>query len=141
SIGAFIDITEHKAVESALRESESKARAVLNSAVNAFITIDAEGTIESVNPATERIFGYRADELIGRNVNVLMPASYREQHGRYVSNYIESGVAKIIGIGRELEGCRKDGSTFAIRLTVSELRLGGRRLFTGIVQDISERKR
>lgn len=127
--------------EERLRESEARARAVLDTTVDAIITIDASGTIESFNRAAERIFGYRAAEVQGENVRVLMPEPYYSEHDDYLRSYRETGRRKIIGIGREVTGRRKDGSTFPMDLAVSEVDLGGTRLFTGIVRDISERRR
>ena len=105
------------------------------------ITIDERGIIESLNPAAERLFGYSATELIGKNVNVLMPFPYREEHDNYIANYLRTGRARIIGIGREVVGQRKDGTIFPMDLAVSEVKLQDRRLFTGFVRDITERKR
>ncbi|MFQ5971092.1 MAG: PAS domain S-box protein, partial [Alphaproteobacteria bacterium] len=122
-------------------ESETKLRAILDTAVDAIITIDETGTIEDVNPAVEGIFGYAASELLGRNVDMLMPEPYRSEHSRYIANYLRTGKKKIIGIGREVVGQRKDGSIFPMELGVSELRVSGRRLFTGMVRDVSARKR
>ena len=127
--------------ESALRDSEQRLRAILNTAVEGIITIDERGAIESANPAAERIFGFREAELLGKNVKMLMPEPFRAQHDGYLSNYRETGQAKIIGIGREVVGQRKDGSTFPMDLAVSEVKLARRRLFTGFVRDITERKR
>ena len=127
--------------QEALRQSESRMRAIVNTAVDAIVTIDERGTIESVNPATERLFGYAAQELLGKNVSMLMPEPDSSAHDSYLANYVRTGKAKIIGIGREVTGKRKDGSTFAADLAVSEVRLGDRRLFTGMVRDISERRR
>jgi PAS domain S-box-containing protein len=140
-IGAMLDITARKRAEEALQESEARTRAILETAVDAIITIDEWGTIESINPATERLFGYPAAELVGRNVKVLMPPPYREEHNAYLHNYLSTGQKKIIGIGREVAGRRKDGTTFPMDLAVSEVRLGARRLFTGIARDITDRKR
>jgi PAS domain S-box-containing protein len=140
-IVAMLDITARKRAEEALQESEARTRAILETAVDAIITIDERGTVESVNPATERLFGYPAAELVGRNVKVLMPPPYREEHDAYLHNYLSTGQKKIIGVGREVVGRRKDGTTFPMDLAVSEVRLGDRRLFTGIARDISERKR
>src|SRR4029077_5956199 len=97
-------------------------------------------TIESMNPAAERIFGYATSEVVGQNVKILMPAPYREEHDRYVANYRETGQAKVIGIGREVVGRRKDGSTFPMELAVSEFHIRPRRFFPGILRDITERK-
>jgi PAS domain S-box-containing protein len=135
------DSTVQSSAEEALRESEARTQAILDAAVDAIITIDERALIQSVNLATERLFAYSAAELIGQNVNVLMPSPYREEHDTYVRNYLATGQKKIIGIGREVVGRRKDGSTFPMDLGVSEVRVGGRRLFTGIVRDVSERKR
>ena len=127
--------------ERALRESEAKARAIVETTVDGVITIDAYGCIESFNEAAETIFGYEAEEVIGRNVKVLMPAPYKEEHDGYMRSYRETGRRKIIGIGREVRGRRKDGTTFPLDLAVSEVQLGKRRIFTGIVRDITERRR
>ncbi len=134
-------VVGRKRTEQNLRESEAKARAVLETTVDAIITIDEYGYIESFNQAAEEIFGYEADEVMGKNVKVLMPEPYRSEHDSYLRSYRETGQRKIIGIGREVEGRRKDGSTFPMDLAVSEVQFGERRLFTGIVRDISERRR
>src|SRR5512132_288900 len=105
------------------------------------ITIDEQGLIEAFNPAAERLFGYRAAEVLGRNVGTLMPEPYQSEHDRYLKTYLTTGRASIIGIGREVRGLRKDGSTFPMELAVGESRSGGRPLFAGIVRDISERKK
>ena len=125
----------------ALRDAEERMRAILETAVEGIITIDERGNMELVNPAAEKIFGYSAAEMVGRNVNMLMPAPHREAHDGYIANYLHTGEAKVIGIGREVAGRRKDGSTFPMELSVSEVRLAHRRLFTGFVRDITERKR
>jgi PAS domain S-box-containing protein len=127
-------------VEKALKDSDARSRAVLDSTLDAVITIDDEGTIESVNPATESLFGYTASELIGRNVNTLMPEPERSRHHSYMSRYVGTGEAKVVGIGRETVALRKDGSRFPIDLAVSELSVPGRHLFLGVVRDISDRK-
>jgi PAS domain S-box-containing protein len=133
--------TGEPAAPSALRESEERMRAILDTAVEGIITIDERGLIELMNPAAERIFGYEAAEVIGKNVNILMPAPYHHEHDGYLANFRATGRAKIIGIGREVTGRRKDGTTFPMDLAVSEVRLPERRLFTGFVRDITERKR
>ena len=124
-----------------LHDTEERLRAILQTAVEGIITIDERGIVESINPAAERIFGFAAGEVIGRNVSVLMPVPYRQEHDSYIANYLRTGKAKIIGIGREVVGRRKDGTIFPMDLAVSEVRLVDRRLFTGFVRDISERKR
>ena len=98
---AIADITERKQAEAGLRDSEARHRAILDASLDAIITIDDRGTIESVNPATERLFGYTAAELIGGNVNILMPSPYHEMHDTYLENYLRTGSSKIIGIGRK----------------------------------------
>ncbi len=121
-------------------ERQARLDAILENAVDAIITIDARGTIQDVNPATTRLFGYLAEEMVGQNVSLLMPTPYREEHDGYLQNYHDTGQRKIIGVGREVMGQRKDGSTFPIHLAVSEFRAGHRQLFTGIVRDISDLK-
>ena len=134
------DITESKKTETQLLESEARTSAILAAAVDAIIIIDAQGSIESLNAAAEKLFGYTALEMVGQNVKMLMPAPYKAEHDGYLRNYMTTGVKKIIGIGREVVGLRKNGATFPMDLAVSEVRTGGRRLFTGIVRDITERK-
>jgi PAS domain S-box-containing protein len=134
-------VLRHKRVRQAQRESEAKAHAILSTTVDGIITIDAEGTIESFNKAAEDIFGYDAAAVLGHNVKMLMPPPYREEHDAYLRSYHETGRRHIIGIGREVQGRRKDGSTFPMDLAVSEVDLGDRTLFTGVVRDISERRR
>ena len=135
------DISEQKRAEEALRESEERCRSVIATAVDAIIVINEAGEIQCINPAGERMFGYAGNELAGRNVSILMPEPYRSAHDRYISAYLETGNAKIIGRGREIEHQRKDGSIFVAELAVTEWRVGGKRYFTGIIRDITERKR
>ncbi|MFN7138598.1 MAG: sensor histidine kinase [Limisphaerales bacterium] len=127
--------------DTALRDSEERMRAILDTAVEGIITIDARGIVELMNPAAEKIFGYTAADVIGKNVSMLMPSPYREEHDTYMDNYNRTGHRKIIGIGREVVGQRKDGSVFPMDLAVSEVRLANKRLFTGFVRDITERKK
>ena len=117
----------------------AKLRGILETAVVAIITIDDRGLIESINPATERLFGYSGAELIGQNVKVFMPEPYHTQHDGYIANYLQTGAKKIIGIGREVRGRRKSGEIFPLHLSVSEFQVNGRRYFTGIIQDLSDR--
>jgi PAS domain S-box-containing protein len=126
--------------EDALRESEARVHAILATAVDAVIVIDEKGAIETFNPGAERMFGFAAAEVIGQNVRVIMPEPYRKDHDAYIANYLRTGQKRIIGIGREVSGQRKDGSSFPAELAVSETALGDRRVFVGIVRDVSERK-
>lgn len=119
---------------------EIRFNALLNAAIDAIIIISGEGIIELVNPATERIFGYTRDELLGKNVSMLMPEPYSSQHDQYLQNYHLTGKAKIIGIGREAQARRSNGMTFPIGLSVGELIEGDERRYIGIVRDISARK-
>lgn len=119
--------------------SRIQLKAFLQAAPDAIITIDDQGRMVSVNPATERLFGYRRSELIGHNVSMLMPSPDRGQHDEYLRHYLETGEAKIIGIGREISALRSDGSTFPARLSVCEFVSRGERFFTGMLHDISER--
>src|SRR5499426_2807636 len=129
----------HQQAEAVLRDSEARTHAILQTAVDGIITIDIQGLIESFNPAAERLFGYSAEEVLGQNVRVLMPSPYREEHDGYMARYLQTGEPHIIGIGREVRAQRKDGTTFPIALAVSEVQLAGRRLFTGIVHDLTAR--
>jgi PAS domain S-box-containing protein len=125
----------------AVQASEARLRALVETAADAIVTINQRGTIEFVNPEAERLFGYSRDELIGQNVRLLMPSPDREQHDRYLARYLRTGEARIIGVGRELTGRRKDGSEVPLFLSIGEFSLGGERLFTGILRDITERRR
>ena len=120
--------------------SEAKMRAVLDGAVDGIITIDENGIIESFNPAAETIFGYTAREIIGSNINRLVPEPHKKKHSDYIRRYITTGSAKIIGIGREVEGERKNGELFPVELGINEINIEQKRIFTGITRDISQRK-
>ncbi len=122
--------------EQRIREERDRLRAIVDAAVDGIIAIDAQGTILELNPAAERIFGYAASELLGRNVTILMPQPYRDEHDDYVRRYLETGERRIIGIGREVRGRRKDGSVFPHYLAVAEGSLAGKRMFTGIIRDL-----
>ena len=127
--------------DTALRDQHKQLQAVLDTAADGIITINDHGIIQSTNPAADLTFGYRAGELLGKNVKMLMPEPYHSNHDQYLLNYLTTHQAKIIGIGREVVGLRKDGSEFPLDLAVSEVSLDGRMLFTGIVRDITEQKR
>src|SRR5689334_16557890 len=120
---------------------EAQIQAILDTAVEAILTIDERGTVQSFNLAAVRMFGYQPGEVLGRNVSMLMPPPYQGEHDGYLAAYLGSGHKKIIGIGREVQARRKDGSDFPIHLAVSEVRLADRRLFTGFIRDLSEPKR
>lgn len=134
------DVTERKRAEQALLDSEARMRAIVDTAVDAIITIDEHGVIERVNPRAETLFGYTSAEMIGQNISILMPEPDRELHDGYLDRYRKTGERKIIGVGREVVGLRKDGTTFPMDLAVAEMWLGQRRMFTGVVRDITERK-
>ncbi len=134
------DIRQQKQREQALSDSEARLKAILDSAVDGIVTINERGIMEGANQAALRIFGYSPEELAGQNIKMLMPDPYRREHDQYLRNYRHTGQRKIIGIGREVIGQRKDGSVFPLELSVSEVPLGDRRLFTGIIRDITDRK-
>lgn len=122
-------------------ENSTRLKAIIDTAIDGIITIDSRGIVETVNPAAARIFGYAPEEIIGRNVKMLMPEPDRSQHDQYIENYHRSGIGKIIGIGREVVGMKKDGTLFPFLLSISEVNLKDKQIFTGIVHDISELKR
>jgi len=140
-IGISQDVSQRLEMVAALKTSETRLRSVLESVVDGIIVIDERGGIESFNTAAEHIFGYLAKEVLGRNVSMLMPEPFRGAHDGYLRNYLETGRERIIGIGREVTGRHKDGSTFPMDLAVNAMYVDGKRCFTGIVRDITERKR
>lgn len=115
-------------------------RAIIENVVEGIITIDERGTIESINPAALKIFGFSMEELIGRNIKMLMPEPYRGNHDSYLDNYRKTGEKNIIALGREVVGKRKNGEVFPMDLAVSEIHLPSRKIYTGIIRDISDRK-
>jgi len=135
------DLGAQKRAELGQRTSDMRWRAVIASAVDGIVVIDAKGRIEAFNPAAERLFGYKEREILGRNVTVLMPSPYRAEHDGYLSRYLDTNMAKIIGIGREVTGLRRDGTVFPLHLSVGEMSVGGERKFTGILHDLTERVR
>jgi two-component system sensor kinase FixL len=139
--GMLHDLTGRVQLENQLRASEGRWRAIVESAVDGIIVIDSHGRIEAFNLAAERLFGYTERDVIGHNVNMLMPSPYHEEHDHYLSRYMATGQAKIIGIGRDVTGRRQDGTTFPVHLSVGEVSLAGERKFTGILHDLSARVR
>jgi two-component system sensor kinase FixL len=121
-------------------DREALLRAILETSPDGLITIDEDGAIQSFNPAAERMFGYDAAEVIGRNVSCLMPSPSREQHDGYLARFLRTGEKRIIGIGREVLGQRKDGTVFPHELTVAEVKAAGRRFFAGFLRDVSARQ-
>ncbi|HXY37531.1 MAG TPA: PAS domain S-box protein [Planctomycetaceae bacterium] len=146
--GIIRDISERKKLEfeqqeahAKLQEANERLRSVVDYVVDAIVTIDEQGTIASWNRSAERIFGYSAGEMIGENISRLMPEPDRSSLEEYISTYSQTGIAQVVGINREVRAQRKDGTVFPIDLAVSEYVLQGKRLFTGIIRDITERKR
>jgi PAS domain S-box-containing protein len=134
------DISARKRAEASARAEAARMQAVMNTVPDALITIDESGIVEHFNAAAVRIFGYSADEVVGRNIRMLMPAPYHAAHDTYLANYMQGGAAQIIGKGRELHARCKDGGIFPIELGVNEVQAVGKRLFVGTIRDISERK-
>lgn len=139
--GMLHDLSDRVRLEEQLRASEARWRAIIDSAVDGIVVIDACGRIEAFNPAAERLFGYLEADVCGQNVKMLMPSPYHEEHDQYLSRYLTTGVQKIIGIGRAVTGRRNDGTTFPLHLSVGEIMLAGERKFTGILHDLTARVR
>lgn len=141
-ISASLDLMYDAVVKEhdALLYSQAQIKAMFETAADGIISIDACGRIQSINSAAERMFGYSKQQVIGRNISMLMPAPFRAEHDTYLKNYLATGNKKIIGIGREVVGLRSDGKVFPMDLAVSELKHGNERSFTGIIRDISQRK-
>lgn len=121
-------------------ESSKLLTAIIEHAIDGIITIDTHGIVESINPSALKLFGYEEADVIGRNVSVLMPEPHRSSHDNYIANYLRTGNKKIIGIGREVRGKRKDGTTFPFRLAVSEVIMRDKKIFTGFIHDLSKEK-
>jgi len=134
------DVTAARRAQAQLAEREAHLQSVLDTIPDAMIVIDAQGLIQSFSATAVRQFGYAADEVIGRNISLLMPSPYREQHDAYLARYLATGERRIIGVGRLVVGQRKNGSTFPMELAVGEMRAGPRRFFTGFVRDLTERQ-
>ena len=141
AVVVFRDITEQIQVMQALRQSEERMKSILDTAADGIITIDETGLIELFNPAAERIFGFAQKEILGKNIRTLMPAQFPDAHGESLSRYLRTREKKIIGKTLEVVGKRQDGTTFPMELAISEMKAGTRHAFTGVVRDVTERKR
>ncbi len=130
-----------KSTQNDPEEESALLQAVLKTVVDAVITIDTSGNVKDANPAVLALFGYRREELIGRNVSILIPSPDRERHDQYIANFLRTGEAKIIGIGREVTALKKNGERIPVDLSVTEVLFDHTRLFTGIIRDMSERNR
>lgn len=135
-----IEVAQRRQVEIDLLDSREQIRTIVDTVVDPIITINDRGQIESTNASLEKIFGYRPEEVLGQNVKILMPEPYRDEHDGYLSRYLHTNEKRIIGIGREVEGKRKDGTVFPMDLAVNEVQFKGRTLFIGIARDITQRK-
>jgi PAS domain S-box-containing protein len=140
-VGIIHDLTERETATQALKETAARLQAVVATAVDGVILIDSQGTIQMFNPACEKLFRYTQDEVTGRNVKILMPPPFHDEHDGYLKNFRETGNRKIIGIGREVIGRRADGTTFPMHLSVGEARQKGKSVFVGIIHDLTEHKR
>jgi two-component system sensor kinase FixL len=133
------DVTDRRAAERALEKRERHLQSILATVPDAMVVIDAQGTMISFSAAAERLFGYQEDQVLGKNVSMLMPNPDRDRHDSYLQRYLETGVPRIIGTGRIVTGLRSDGSTFPMKLSVGEALTEEQHLFTGFVQDLTER--
>jgi PAS domain S-box-containing protein len=134
------DLTELWLVQQDFFSREAHLKSILETIPDAMVVIDERGVMQSFSTAAQRLFGYTAQEIIGKNVKILMPAPYKEEHDRYLQRYLKTGEKRIIGIGRVVVGERKDGSTFPMELNVGEMRSGEQRYFTGFIRDLTERQ-
>ena len=134
------EINYRKYVEKSLRENQERIRSIHDSVVDAVITTDTDGLIQSINKSTSKIFGYSMDELEGKNINILVPESDRSQHDEYIKKFLRTGQPDILGVARQVEAVRKDGSLFPVDITISNLIINDERFFSCIVRDITERK-
>jgi two-component system, LuxR family, sensor kinase FixL len=131
---------ERLAMEVALHAAEARLRSILRTVPDAMIIIDERGLIESISTTAERLFGYSAEEVVGKNVSTFMPSPDRERHDGYLNRYLATGERHIIGVGRIVVGQRKDGTTFPLHLTVGELRTGEKHYFTGFIRDLTDQQ-
>jgi PAS domain S-box-containing protein len=137
-VGSVIDLSNQRHVEEELADSIETTRAILTTAANPIITIDDQGRLKTFNKAAESLFLYRLDEVLGKNVSMLMPEPYRSEHDQYLKRYLSKGDPRVIGTGREVEGRRKDGSTFPMHLSVGRMQFKGEICFVGIITDLTD---
>ena len=137
---SFQDITAHRDTENKLDQANSILKSILTTIPDAMVVIDEDGLVSSFSATAEKMFGYEQEEIVGKNVKILMPEPYRAAHDGHVSRYIETGEKRIIGIGRTVVGCKKDGTTFPLQLEVGEAKVGDERYFTGFIVDLTEKK-
>lgn len=135
------DVSETRKFQDDISEREAHLRSILATVPDPMVVIDEAGSVTSFSSAAERLFGYSSREVIGRNVRMLMPSPYREEHDKYISDYLRTGRARIIGLGRVVKGRRKDGSTFPMELSVGEAIFNDTRIFTGFIRDLTSRQR
>ncbi len=138
--GSVDDITQRRQAEQALLESERRLQSVIDNSGDGLITIDQQGAIQIFNPACEKIFGYSGAEVIGRNVNMLMPLPHTNQHDGYLANHAAYGGNRVVGVLREFEAIHKDGTIFPIEIAITEMRLQGKPGYTAAIRDITGRK-
>lgn len=137
----FMDLSAVRKSDIALQKSNAYLSAIFDNAFDGIVVSDENGIIELLNPAAERIFGFSSKDAVGQNVSRLQPEPYRSEHDQYIRNYLETGQARIIGIGRKVKGKRKNGRTFSMELAVTEMRVNGRRKFVGIIRDLSSSRK
>lgn len=140
-VGVIRDLTERETQEAIASDAAAQLKAVVDTAVDGVVLSDSDGVILMVNPACERLFQYPSEDMVGRNVTMLMPEPYHREHDRYLDNYHQTGRRKIIGIGREVTGRRRDGTTFPMDLSVGEAVQAGEKVFVGVIHDLTDRKR
>ncbi len=139
--GTVLDITDYTRAEHAWRDTETRMRSIFESAIEGILVIDERGRIECANTALLNLLGYQEQELIGKNISMIMPSPYREHHDQYLANYLLTGKQVIIGSGREVPAQHKNGSLLDLHVSVSEMQIGTEKKYTGMLRDISERKR
>ena len=139
-ITRIVEVSKRRKTEKLLKDQKALLSSIIANTVDGIITINTEGVIESVNPAAAKLFGYSPEEIIGKKVNMLMPEPHRSAHDTYIDNYHQTGIAKIIGIGREVKGLKKDGTVFPFRLSISKVKYNESTIYTGIVHDLTSEK-